>query len=161
MITYFVRYDPQTGEILAAGQMMASHVDMLNQRGEHYLKTAEKIEPNSKLKVDLETLELIPYGKSFDYDEQYLSMIINAIRADLFRTDYTQAIDANDHLTEQEQSDWREYRVAIRNAQNLTTFEQIVEALPNADPKGNDAFTFFKEILAKKKLFDKPPVDTI
>ena len=161
MNTYFVRYDPLTGEILSTGQMMLSHIDMLNQRGEHYLKTAEKIEATAKLKVDLETLELIPYSKPIDYDEQYLPMIVNAIRSDLFRTDYTQAIDANDHLTEQEQSDWREYRVAIRNAQNLTTFEQVVEALPNADPKGNDVFASYKEILAKKKLFDKPPIDTI
>jgi hypothetical protein len=135
----YVRYDPTTGEILASGQMKEAHIDLLIDQGDHLLKTYDLVPPDG-FSVDLETRRIIKSTLPVDRSGELLSVI----RVDLMRTDYTQAVDAEDHIPLEERGAWRVYRKTIRAAMKASGFDEILAQLPGTDPKGVDQYAQFR-----------------
>ena len=139
----FVRYDPNTGEILAVGEMQEDHIDMLISQGDHLIKTEENI-PLTGYKVDpaTKTIQLIQ-SVAFSPPIQQIKALI---QSELQRTDYTQAADALDHMSQEEIDAWRNYRNSIRTAYNANTYEEMISALPATIPSGEYPFSMYKQI---------------
>jgi predicted transcriptional regulator len=106
----------------------------------------------SSLKINLETgkIEYI----QVDYDAEMQSTIENVknilnstIVRELTRTDYTQANDAVEHMTQEQIDAYKIYRSTLRSAINAPTLLEAIQLLPDVDPKGNSVFQEFKEQL--------------
>jgi hypothetical protein len=149
---YFVRYDPETGNILSQGFMEERHIESLIQSGQSILIVDAPLENMSSLKINLETgkIEYI----QVDYDAEMQSTIENVknilnstIVRELTRTDYTQANDAVEHMTQEQIDAYKIYRSTLRSAINAPTLLEAIQLLPDVDPKGNSVFQEFKEQL--------------
>lgn len=136
----FVCYDPNTGRITSTGEMAEANIDDLISKGVALLKTGEHLYPVVGWRVDLTTLEIV-VDTTVPAKEPALKA---AIRAELARTDYTQAVDADEHIVQEVQADWRDYRRSLRAAHKLETFDAIVDALPPNDVSGVDRFLRFR-----------------
>lgn len=152
MMKYFVRYDPETGNILSQGFMEERHIESLIQSGQSILIVDAPLENMSSLKINLETgkIEYI----QVDYDAEMQSTIENVknilnstIVRELTRTDYTQANDAVEHMTQEQIDAYKIYRSTLRSAINAPTLLEAIQLLPDVDPKGNSVFQEFKEQL--------------
>lgn len=140
----FIRYDPKTGSILNSGQMREDIIDRLILNGEtNIIKTSDRSYTIQDHYVDLNTKTVkekpkVSYDPSLD--------VIDLIKQELARTDYTQAADNSDHLTPKEVESWRVYRNTIRTAMNAGTYEEMVKMLPIVTPKNVESpFVYFKE----------------
>lgn len=147
---YFVRYDPETGNILSQGFMEERHIESLIQSGQSILIVDAPLENMSSLKINLETgkIEYI----QVDYDAEMQSTLENVknilnstIVRELTRTDYTQANDAIEHMTQEQIDAYKIYRSTLRSAINAPTLLEAIQLLPDVDPKGNSVFQEFKE----------------
>lgn len=160
MNKHFARYDPNTGEIISVGNMQEKHIDLLINSGEAYIKLNSALDVNRNFKIDLDTLSIVEFFKGPD-----LSVISNEIKSliisDLIATDYTQAADALDHLTVEEQEAWRLYRVAIRDAQNSETLLGMIKLLPSSNPKGIDRYEKYKSLIPILESIDNMTANTI
>jgi len=150
MMKYFVRYDPETGNILSQGFMEERHIESLIQSGQSILIVDAPLENMSSLKINLETgkIEYI----QVDYDAEMQSTLENVknilnstIVRELTRTDYTQANDAIEHMTQEQIDAYKIYRSTLRSAINAPTLLEAIQLLPDVDPKGNSVFQEFKE----------------
>lgn len=159
MQVFFARYDPVTLEVLSYGKMEERHIDMLKARGEYYIKISGSIFPGYNYRVNLENNTVESYTINPDFND-ILNELKNGIIVQLRETDYTQAIDSSDHLTLKQQSDWRNYRKAIRDAQNQETLDAAVKILPLTDPKGEDRFKKYRDFVNQMKPFDQIVANT-
>lgn len=145
----FVRYDANTGRITSVGEMVEANIDELLSNGDTLIKTGDRLYPIAGYRVDLDHLEVV-VDAVVPAKEPALK---SAIRDELLRTDYTQAVDASEHILPEVQADWRDYRRALRNAHKLDTFDAIVDALPPHDAQGFDQFERFRRL----KTIPSPP----
>jgi hypothetical protein len=144
----YVLYNPTTGLILSSGEMPESNIDDMIQQEYAIIKTGEQLYPIVGYKVDLDTKQVIvdPVKPSRE------PAVRAAIRDELLRTDYTQAVDAPEHIAENAISEYRDYRRDLREAYNKPDFAQIVMSLPMNDPTGNDPFVRFRKLLTLEEL---------
>jgi len=140
----YVRYDPTNGRITSVGEMVEANIDDLISKGDTLIKTGETLYTIAGWRVDLTTLQVV-VDNVIPAKEPALKA---AIRDELLRTDYTQAIDASEHILPEVQADWRDYRRALRAAHKLETFDAIVDALPPHDAAGVDQFRRFRLLRA-------------
>lgn len=147
----FIKYDANTGAIIASGDMPESSIDHLNTLGQNLMKTGEVSYDVKNFKVNLETMEVISVDVSGVTEPPFLALK-NSIKMELQRTDYTQAVDAGDHLTPEMITAYRQYRVLLRSALDKPDFNSMVLALPTLDPTGYDAFAMFRS-----QLIPPPP----
>jgi hypothetical protein len=138
----YVRYDATTGRITSVGDMVEANIDDLLSKGDTLIKTGDRLYPISGHRVDLINLEIV-VDTVVPAKEPALKA---AIRDELLRTDYTQAVDASEHILLEVQADWRDYRRALRAAHKLETFDSIIEALPPHDAQGLDQFERFRRL---------------
>lgn len=136
----FVRYDPADGRITSVGEMTEASIDELNAGGDTLIKTGETLYTIKGWRVDLETHTVV-VDEVVPAKEPALK---SSIRGELLRTDYTQALDAIEHILPEVQSAWRDYRRELRAAHKLQSFDAIVDALPPHDPEGVDRFQRFR-----------------
>lgn len=136
----FVRYDPADGRITSTGEMPEANIDAQIASGDTLIKTGEELYPIKGWRVDLATLQVVVDTVVPSHEPALRA----AIRDELMRTDYTQAVDASEHILPEVQVDWRDYRRALRAAHKLTTFDAIVDALPAQDAEGFDQFKRFR-----------------
>jgi hypothetical protein len=139
----FIKYDANTGVIIASGDMPESSIDHLNTLGQNLLKTYDTSYNVKNFKVNLETMTVEPVDVT-GVSEPPLLALKNTIKMELQRTDYTQAVDAGDHLSQEMITAYRQYRVLLRSALDQPDFNSMVLALPTLDPTGYDAFTIFR-----------------
>jgi hypothetical protein len=139
----YVFYNPANGAILSAGEMQESNLDSMIEQGYAVIKTGERLYPVIGYKVDLETKQIVVDP----VDPTREPAVKAAIRDELLRTDYTQATDASEHITESAIAEYRDYRRVLREAYNKPDFVQIVLALPERDPTGNDPFGRFRRLI--------------
>lgn len=138
----YVRYDAGTGRITSVGEMVEANIDDLLSKGDTLIKTGERLYPIAGYRVDTNTLEVV-VDTVVPSKEPALKA---AIRDELLRTDYTQAVDASEHIIPEVQADWRDYRRALRAAHKLDTFDAIIDALPAHDADGLDPFERFRRL---------------
>lgn len=136
----YVRYDATTGRITSVGEMVEANIDDLLSKGDALVKTGERLYPIAGWRVDLTTLEIV-VDTVVPAKEPALK---SAIRTELQRSDYTQAVDASEHILPEVQTDWRDYRRALRAAHKLETFDAIIDGIPAHDPEGFDQFERFR-----------------
>jgi hypothetical protein len=147
----FIKYDANTGAIIASGDMPEDSIDHLNTLGQNLMKTYDTSYNVKEYKVDLDTMTVIPVDISGVTEPPFLALK-NTIKMELQRTDYTQAVDAGDHLTTEMITAYRQYRVILRSALDQPDFNSMVLALPTLDPTGYDAFAMFRT-----QLIPPPP----
>lgn len=147
----FIKYDANTGAIIASGDMPEDSIDHLNTLGQNLMKTYDTLYNVKDFKVDLETMNVIPVDVS-GVTVQPLMALKNTIKTELQKTDYTQAVDAGDHLSTEMITAYRQYRMILRSALDQPDFNSMVLALPTLDPTGYDAFAMFRN-----QLIPPPP----
>jgi len=152
MMKYFVRYDPETGNILSQGFMEERHIESLIESGQSILIVDAPLENMSSFKINLETGKieyiLVDYDAEMQSTFENVKNILNStIVRELTRTDYTQANDATEHMTQEQIDAYKIYRSTLRSAINAPTLLEAIQLLPDVDPKGNSVFQEFKEQL--------------
>ena len=150
MMKYFVRYDPETGNILSQGFMEERHIESLIESGQSILIVDAPLENMSSFKINLETGKieyiLVDYDAEMQSTFENVKNILNStIVRELTRTDYTQANDAIEHMTQEQIDAYKIYRSTLRSAINAPTLLEAIQLLPDVDPKGNSVFQEFKE----------------
>lgn len=152
----FVQYDPSNGKILASGEMPEPAIDHLISTGQSLLKTGEDIIPLKTYKVNLVTKGIEYLGsdastEQVNTERDMLSIgLKNAITDELLRTDYTQAMDAPEHMTQQQIDTYRMYRQLLRIALSKPTPEEMYDAVPKYDPNGDNKFARFEFLVTSK-----------
>lgn len=136
----YITYANTTGVITSFGDMPEDGLTELELLGYNVIRTGDKMYPMSKYKVDVSTMEIVPILER----PSRVPALKSAIKTDLVRTDYTQAVDAPEHITEEVQTAWRDYRRLLREAMNETDFFEILNRLPKYDPDGNDMYSRFR-----------------
>lgn len=154
----FVQYDINTGVILASGEMPEASIDHLVSLGQGFVKTGEVVYPLKGYKVNLDTKEVYMVIESqteiqeqAQAEEVLLSIgLKNAILVELQRTDYTQALDAVEHMSQQDIDSYRVYRQLLRIALTKPTAQEMMAALPVLDPSGVPRFERYAYLLVPK-----------
>jgi hypothetical protein len=140
MSVNYIEYDQLSGKIYTCGYLSENlfpppsqfggtiiavddPVNILDTIYDETTKTFRKVEQSNK--PDLLTLKVV-------------------VIQDLSRTDYTQAIDAPEHIDAFLIEEWKQYRSSLRTAYNLETVDAIIAALPTSDPKGLDFYKQFR-----------------
>ena len=139
----FIKYDANTGVILSSGDMPEGSIDYLNEQGQNLLKTYDTSYSVKDFKVNLQTMTVEPV----DIAGTTLLPIMgleNTIKSELQKSDYTQTVDAIDHITPEVIDAWRQYRILLRNALNQPDYFTMVMVLPTLDPTGKDPFAFYR-----------------
>jgi hypothetical protein len=139
----FVRYDPETGVLKNCGHMGAEFV-LAEQAAGHpilIIPEAKHISHFRGYRVDVDARELVSFDVPEGKDTLGLQM---AIASALRGCDHYFLTDSEDNITTEEKDAWRQYRSALRAANKLPSFDDILASLPLANPKGLDAFHSFR-----------------
>jgi hypothetical protein len=140
----FVRYDPETGAIRNCGHMGAEFVLDEQAAGHPILivPEAKHISYFRNFRVDIGARELVSFDAPPE-ERDTLGLQI-AIASALRGCDHYFLTDSEDNITAEEKDAWRQYRSALRAANKLLSFDDILASLPLANPKGLDAFHSFR-----------------
>jgi hypothetical protein len=139
----FVRYDPETGAIKNSGHMGAEFVLAEQAAGDPIIITAEVIHISRfrNFRVDVSTRELVNFDVPEDQDILGLRI---AIASTLRGCDHYFLTDSDDNITAEEKDAWQQYRSALRAANKLLSFDDVLAAIPATNPNGLDAFHSFR-----------------
>lgn len=148
----FVKYDPNTGILLSSGDMPEDSIDYLNSQGQNLIKTYDTYYDVKSFKVNLETMNVEPVLISGVTPAPPLQALKGAIRNELQRTDYTQTVDAINHISNEMITAYAEYRVLLRTALEQPDYTSMALSLPGLDPTGKDYFTVFKRLVRPTEI---------
>jgi hypothetical protein len=138
MIVNYVEYDPANGDIISCGHCSENLFPPPSEKNGVFIKTDTPITFGDTF-YDLKTKSFKQKSKS-----NCVSEMRRYILDDLSRTDYTQTIDAPEHIDAFLIEEWKQYRSNLRTAYNLETVDAIIAALPTSDPKGLDFYKQFR-----------------
>ena len=141
MIIHYIEYDPNTGEIYTSGYCEKSvFPPPTNRDGGVIIEVKEYINiHNTVYDLKSKTFKEKPVNTELD-----LNKIKLLILHDLQFSDYTQANDAMEHMDPADIDAWRKYRKSLRSAYNLADGNDMLNALPNTNPKGIDMYQRFR-----------------
>jgi hypothetical protein len=128
--------------------MPEDSIDYLNSQGQNLLKTYDTYYDVKSFQVNLETMNVEPTIIVGTTPKPPFQALKSAIKNELQRTDYTQTIDATNHLTNEMINAYAEYRVILRTALEQPDYDSMALSLPGFDPTGKDYFVVFKGLVS-------------
>jgi hypothetical protein len=119
----FARY--VDGKVATWGHMHKDHIERFRSEGHDIRIVDESWEP-PQFQVDKTPHMQMEIARTLEQTDKYFTS------------------DAMDNVDESTQAKWRLYRQTLRVAGRQSTLQDMVAALPPADPKGNDPFQKFR-----------------